>query len=125
MSKTAKHLEGITAGEILLKEFLEPRGISQTALAKMIGVPSNDIGEVISGKRSITLDLSIRLGQFFEINPLFWINLQNTCDTRNAQNLIRKIQKQVKPYAYYVRLKSNPLKSNASKSPAFKKATCS
>jgi hypothetical protein len=40
-------------GEILLKEFLHPMTLSQTALARAIGVPPRRINEIVLGKRAI------------------------------------------------------------------------
>lgn len=71
--------------------------MSQAALAQALGVPARYIYEFISGKRAISLDISIRLGRFFGQNPGFWIGLQQKCDLRNSQALIKKIQRQVKP----------------------------
>lgn len=110
MSKKAKHLQGMTPGELLLEEFLNPMGMSQTALAEAINVPSRRINEIILGKRAITLDTSIRLGRFFKQHPEFWLGIQQQCDLWEAEDLIRKIQKQIKPYTYYFSLKRNKLK---------------
>lgn len=54
-------------GEILLKEFLEPMGISRYRLAKGIGVPQRRIGEVVSGTRAVTVDIGLRLSRFFSM----------------------------------------------------------
>ena len=50
----------ITPGEILLEEYLKPLGISQNAMARVIGVPPRAINEIVLGKRSITPAMSIR-----------------------------------------------------------------
>lgn len=56
-----------TPGGILLEEFLKPMHITQYRLAKEIGVPQRRIGEIVSGKRSVTADTGLRLSRFF-----FW-----------------------------------------------------
>lgn len=52
--------------EILLEEFLEPWGITQTAFAEKIGWTKARLNELIRGKRCITaaaaLDLADALG---------------------------------------------------------------
>ena len=50
----------IHPGEILLKEWLKPLGISQYALAKAIDVPPRRINEIVQGKRGITADTALR-----------------------------------------------------------------
>ncbi|MCG6154077.1 HigA family addiction module antitoxin [Leptospira bandrabouensis] len=69
-------------GEILSEEFLIPLEISAYRLAKETGIPESNISDIINGKRSITAAISIKLGKFFELNPLFWIGLQNDYDIR-------------------------------------------
>ena len=41
-------------GEILLEEFLKAMELSQTALARAIGVPPRRINEIVLGKRTVT-----------------------------------------------------------------------
>jgi len=63
-------------GEILLKEFLEPLGLTQYRVAKEIGVPQRRIGEIVAGRRAITADTAARLGVYFGMEAEFWLNLQ-------------------------------------------------
>ena len=68
-----------------LAEFLEELGISQYRLAKVIGTPPRRINEIVHGRRSITADTALRLGQAFGITPEFWLNLQNLYDLERAR----------------------------------------
>ena len=72
----------ITPGEILLKEYLEPMGISQNAMARAIGVAPRAINEIIHARRSITPVMSIRFGAFFGQSDEFWHGIQVECDFR-------------------------------------------
>lgn len=47
-------LNAVTPSELLLKEFLEPMGLSQCRLTKGIGVPPQRIGEIVAGNRAVT-----------------------------------------------------------------------
>jgi DNA-binding XRE family transcriptional regulator len=40
-------------GEVLLKDFVKPLGLSQNALAKAIGVPPRRINQIIRGSSSL------------------------------------------------------------------------
>ena len=70
----------IHPGEILLEEFLKPLNISVNALAIAIGVPSSRLHEIVKERRGISADTATRLGLYFDIDPQFWFNLQNTFD---------------------------------------------
>lgn len=71
-----------TPGEILLEEFLEPMGISQYRLAKVIGRPQSAVADVVHGRRAITAEMAWLLGQALGTTPQFWLNLQNTYDLK-------------------------------------------
>ncbi|TGN19823.1 HigA family addiction module antitoxin [Leptospira idonii] len=83
-------------GEILAEEFLTPLEISAYRLAKETGIPESNISEIINGKRSITAAISIKLGKFFELNPLFWIGLQNDFDIRLEEHKLKAKIKEIK-----------------------------
>lgn len=70
----------IHPGEILLEEFLKPFGVSQYALAKVVGVSPRRINEIVHGTRAITPDTALRLSRAFDVSDRFWLNLQNRYD---------------------------------------------
>ena len=55
--------EPITPGEILLTEFLEPLGISQSRLAQATALSQTRISEIVRGKRAITTETALRLSK--------------------------------------------------------------
>ena len=73
-------LEPIHPGEILLFKFLEPLQMSQTRLARNIGVSPRRINEIVLKKRRITADTALRLGRYFKMAPDFWLGLQMDYD---------------------------------------------
>jgi addiction module HigA family antidote len=79
-------------GEILLEEFLKPLELTQVALAKHLGIPTQRINEIVRGKRGITPETAWLFAQAFGTTPQFWLNLQIQYDL--AAN---KPQRQVKP----------------------------
>ncbi len=91
------NLNNITPGEILMEEYIKPLGLTQNGLARALAVPPRRINEIIHGKRTITLDTSLRLGRYFGQTPRFWLNLQAECDLRNARNLIVSIEHTIRP----------------------------
>lgn len=63
-------------GEILLKDFLDPMGITQRELADALHVPYQRINELVNQKRGMTPSTAIRLSKFFGNSSEFWLNLQ-------------------------------------------------
>ena len=84
-------LHPVTPGEILLEEFLKPMGITQYRLAKEIGVPQRRIGEIVVGKRAITVDTGLRLSRFFGMNDGFWTGLQTDYDTAREKVTLAEV----------------------------------
>jgi addiction module HigA family antidote len=54
-----------------LEEFLSPMGLSQTALARAIGVPPRRINEIVLGKRAVTADTDLRLALLPDVGRIF------------------------------------------------------
>ncbi|MBZ0139840.1 MAG: HigA family addiction module antidote protein [Pseudorhodoplanes sp.] len=73
---TTERLPNPTPGEILLEEFLKPMALSQTALARAIGVPPRRINGIAPGKRTVTADTDLRLARYFGMSDGFFLQLQ-------------------------------------------------
>ena len=85
-------------GIILLEEFLEPMGISQTELAKAINVPYQRINDLINGRRGITPGTALRLAKFFGTTPDFWLNFQRRWELYFVQQKEGQEIEQITPY---------------------------
>ena len=67
-------------GEILLKDFLAPKKMSQIALAQKMNVPIQRINTLIKGKRDVSPETAILLSRALDTTPEFWMNLQTARD---------------------------------------------
>jgi len=67
-------------GEILLHEFLAPLEISQSDLARHLGISVQCVNELIRGKRGVTPDTAWLLSKSLGTSPEFWMNLQVNYD---------------------------------------------
>lgn len=90
-------LKNIHPGEILLEEFLKPMGLSQTRLARAIGVPPRRINEIVRGERGITADTALRLARAFGTSVQFWMGLQDEYELREARDRLQAALDQVTP----------------------------
>lgn len=63
-------------GEVLREEYLEPLGITPTALARALNVSAPTINDVVRERRGITADVAIRLARYFDTSAQFWMSLQ-------------------------------------------------
>lgn len=96
---SGKKLSPVHPGEILLHEFLEPMNLSQTRLAKGIGVSPRRINEIVLQKRSITADTSLRLAKYFNMSPGFWLSLQMDFDLEaESDRLGTRLDREVGQY---------------------------
>lgn len=86
----AKLLDEIHPGEVLLEDFMKPKGITARQLAADIDVPPSRISDIVNGRRPVTADTALRLGIFFSMEPRFWMNLQAEYDTRMATRALKE-----------------------------------
>ena len=84
-------------GEILMKEFLEPMSLSQTALARAIGVPPRRINEIVLGKRAVTADTDLRLARYFGVSDGMFLTLQTDYELMERRRTLGARLDQIKP----------------------------
>jgi len=84
MSRLPTHRPPTPPGEILLHEFLEPMGLSQSEVAEAIGVSFQRFNAVVRGRRSVTPSTALRLARYFGTSPDVWLNLQARVDLYEA-----------------------------------------
>ena len=85
MTKEAK-LPPIHPGEILNEEFLRPMNITQSRLAKAIGVEARRIHLIVCGERAVTAEMALLLSSYFGNSPLFWMGLQSQYDLATTRD---------------------------------------
>ena len=78
-------LEPVHPGEVLKRDFMEPFGLSATALAEAIGVTPARISEIVRGRRGITAETALRLARYFNTDARSWMNLQDRYELEIAE----------------------------------------
>ncbi|HEX2256316.1 MAG TPA: HigA family addiction module antitoxin [Afifellaceae bacterium] len=86
-------------GEILAEEFLKPMGISQSGLARAIGVPPRRINEIVLGKRAVTADTDLRLARYFGMSEGFFLGLQADYELMEGKRRIGQALDAIRPRA--------------------------
>ena len=79
-----KLIEVPKISEILKEEFMIPLGISAYRLAQDIHVPASRIQAILSDKRKVTADISLRLGKYFCVSDTYFLDLQRDINRRNS-----------------------------------------
>lgn len=92
MSLKADFVIDVHPGEIL-QLMLDELGISQTQLAKHIGVTQSKISELCHGKRGISAEMAVKLGQAFGQSPRFWLDGQQRWELSRVDQAKFKIRK--------------------------------
>jgi len=73
-------------GEMLFEEFVKPLGLTQTELARRLGVSYPRLNEIVKGRRSVTPDTALRLARVLGMSADFWLGLQQDWDLWHAIN---------------------------------------
>jgi len=71
-------------GELIREDLLPDAGISQTDLARLMGVSRRTISEIIHERRKLTPDIAFRLAKVFNSTPEMWLNMQQAVDLWEA-----------------------------------------
>jgi addiction module HigA family antidote len=93
MNKT--HFTPVHPGEVL-KDELEEIGLTQSALAKHVGVLPKTINEICRGKRGISAEMAVKLSKALGGSPQFWLNLQNNWELSQINEAVFR---DIKPIA--------------------------
>jgi antitoxin HigA-1 len=83
----------VPVSEILVEEFLEPLGMTQTDLAERSGLPRKHVNELCRNRRTITADTALILARVFGNSADFWLNTQRRTDLWEALNTPRRAQR--------------------------------
>ena len=67
-------------GAIFREDILPALGITQTELAKRLGVSRLTVSELLHEKRGLSADLAIRIGCLTGTTPESWMRMQEACD---------------------------------------------
>jgi addiction module HigA family antidote len=82
----------------LLREIVLPdAGLTQTELARQMGVSRLIISEILREKRAVTADIAHRLGRIFGNGPELWLNMQKAVDLWEAEQANRQEYARIKP----------------------------
>ena len=78
-------------GEMLLEEFLQPMGLTQTAFAERLDWTRARLNELINGKRGVTAEAALDLAEALGTTAKLWMNLQATFDLDRARKRRAKV----------------------------------
>ena len=70
----------VPPGDVLRHEFMEPLGLSASALARDLKVSTNRVTRILRGNIGITAQTAIMLSHRFGTSAEFWMNLQTAHD---------------------------------------------
>ena len=75
-SKSSKPPQNGIPGQVLKSLFMDPLGLTAYRVAKDLGITAIAMSHILRGQRSITPSVALRLGQYFGVEPEFWLSLQ-------------------------------------------------
>ncbi len=97
MVRVPTHRAPSHPGAMLLQEFLEPLGVTQTDLAERMEIPFQRVNSLVNGRRSISPDTALRLAKVFGTTPGFWMNHQLRWDLFHARQEAAEALARIEP----------------------------
>lgn len=69
----------VEAGNFL-KQHIKALNIKNKTFANYIELEESNLSAILNGKRRISIDLALKLGQLFDISPTIWLLIQSKND---------------------------------------------
>ena len=82
---------------IILRRRCAEFKLTQNELANHLGVSRCTINQLINGKRSVTLEMSLRLACIFKTDPEIWLMDQMFIDLARIRCRLKKELQQMRP----------------------------
>lgn len=79
-------------GAVLREDVLPELGISQSELARRLGVGRLSVNELLNEKRSCSPEMAARLGKLLGTSPESWLDMQAALDLWNVQQHPEKLE---------------------------------
>ena len=80
-------------GGVVLRQCIEPSGLSITAAAAALGVTRNTLSELVNGKRGISPEMAVRLSKVFGGTAEGWLVQQAQYDLAHVRADRMKLKK--------------------------------
>src|SRR3954466_8401837 len=84
MTMLPTHRPPTHPGEMLLKEFLDPLGVSQVEAAARMSIPFQRLNGIVNGRRAVTADTALLLEALTGWDAQIWLTLQAKWDLWHA-----------------------------------------
>jgi addiction module HigA family antidote len=84
-------------GQLLRDEILPETGLTQTELARRLGISRRILGDIINERRGVTADLAHRFARVFDTTPELWLNLQQAVDVWESFEANRSTYTKIRP----------------------------
>ena len=71
-----------------LHRLILDKGMNLSEFARTLKVSSSRISEIVHGKRAITIDSAMKIADYFDTTPSFWLSRQNEYDLYMRNNAV-------------------------------------
>jgi addiction module HigA family antidote len=85
-----------TPGEVV-GALIGENGITQSELARRLGVSRRSVNELVQGRRAISADMAHRLGRVLGNGPGLWLSLQQQVDMWDALHMDQTAYHSLRP----------------------------
>ena len=77
-------------GRLLERCYLIPLNISQAQLSRELNISRRRVNEIVNGQRAISAETAIKLADFLNTSPMFWLEKQQLWELFEAGKRLRQ-----------------------------------
>jgi addiction module HigA family antidote len=72
-------------GQFIQQNLLQPKGMSQVALARKLEVDSSTVSRMLRGEADITASMALKLEKVFDCSAEYWLTMQMQYNLQKAK----------------------------------------
>jgi len=91
-----KEVKEVVSVGVFLRLFVALLNVKNKDLASYIDYKESNLSALLRGNRKINIDLAIKFGNIFKIDPLIWLHIQSKNEMIKAQSQEREAYKKYK-----------------------------
>ena len=95
-----KQIELSHIGIVVKEELIEAYNVTVNKVSDETGIPVQTLNKLIDGKLSLSSDIALKLGKYFNVDPKYLLNIQTEFEVRKKECELSDILCSIQPLEF-------------------------